>query len=306
MQQQTIAVLRGGNASERAVSLNSGAAVIAALKQDNYCVLDWTIDNLAEVFALVATAPRPLIVFNALHGRGGEDGQLQAILDALNIPYTGSGMLASAIAMDKVITKRLWREMGLPTADYAVVTKNNVMHCQDKITCYPVMVKPAREGSSIGMCKVDDASQLLAALQNALNFDDHVLVESWIDGDEYTVAILGNEALPAIRLKTPHDFYDYEAKYQANTTQYLCPCGLAEADERAIRQLALTAFNALDARIWGRIDLMIDRQGKPWLLELNTVPGMTDHSLVPMAAKASGLDFAQLVQRIVNLSLCAG
>ncbi|MCI4411118.1 MAG: D-alanine--D-alanine ligase [Thiotrichales bacterium] len=306
MQQQTIAVLRGGNASERAVSLNSGAAVIAALKQDNYRVLDWTIDNLAEVFALVATAPRPLIVFNALHGRGGEDGQLQAILDALDIPYTGSGMLASAIAMDKVITKRLWREMGLPTADYAVVTKNNVMHCQDKITRYPVMVKPAREGSSIGMCKVDDASQLLAALQNALNFDDHVLVESWIDGDEYTVAILGNEALPAIRLKTPHDFYDYEAKYQANTTQYLCPCGLAEADERAIRQLALTAFNALDARIWGRIDLMIDRQGKPWLLELNTVPGMTDHSLVPMAAKASGLDFAQLVQRIVNLSLCAG
>jgi D-alanine-D-alanine ligase len=306
MQQQTIAVLRGGNASERAVSLNSGAAVIAALKQDNYLVLDWTIDNLAEVFALVATAPRPLIVFNALHGRGGEDGQLQAILDALDIPYTGSGMLASAIAMDKVITKRLWREMGLPTADYAVVTKNNVMHCQDKITRYPVMVKPAREGSSIGMCKVDDASQLLAALQNALNFDDHVLVESWIDGDEYTVAILGNEALPAIRLKTPHDFYDYEAKYQANTTQYLCPCGLAEADERAIRQLALTAFNALDARIWGRIDLMIDRQGKPWLLELNTVPGMTDHSLVPMAAKASGLDFAQLVQRIVNLSLCAG
>ncbi|MCH9742899.1 MAG: D-alanine--D-alanine ligase [Proteobacteria bacterium] len=306
MQQQTIAVLRGGNASERAVSLNSGAAVIAALKQDNYLVLDWTIDNLAEVFALVATAPRPLIVFNALHGRGGEDGQLQAILDALDIPYTGSGMLASAIAMDKVITKRLWREMGLPTADYAVVTKNNVMHCQDKITRYPVMVKPAREGSSIGMCKVDDASQLLAALQNALNFDDHVLVESWIDGDEYTVAILGDEALPAIRLKTPHDFYDYEAKYQANTTQYLCPCGLVEAEEHAMRQLALTAFNALDARIWGRIDLMIDRQGKPWLLELNTVPGMTDHSLVPMAAKASGLDFAQLVQRIVNLSICAG
>ncbi len=306
MQQQTIAVLRGGNASERAVSLNSGAAVIAALKQDNYLVLDWTIDSLAEVFALVATAPRPLIVFNALHGRGGEDGQLQAILDALDIPYTGSGMLASAIAMDKVITKRLWREMGLPTADYVVVTKNNVMHCQDKVTRYPVMVKPAREGSSIGMCKVDDGSQLLAALQNALNFDDHVLVESWIDGDEYTVAILGDEALPAIRLKTPHDFYDYEAKYQANTTQYLCPCGLVEADEHAMRQLALTAFNALDARIWGRIDLMIDRQGKPWLLELNTVPGMTDHSLVPMAAKALGLDFAQLVQRIVNLSICAG
>lgn len=306
MQQQTIAVLRGGSASERAVSLNSGAAVIAALQQTHHRVLDWTIEHLSDVFELVANAPRPLVVFNALHGRGGEDGQLQAILDVLGIPYTGSGMLASAIAMDKVITKRLWREMGLPTADYVVVTKDNAMDCHDKISRYPVMVKPAREGSSIGMCKVDEASQLRVALDNALTFDDHVLVESWIDGDEYTVAILGNEALPAIRLKTPHDFYDYEAKYQANTTQYLCPCGLDEFTEQAVRKLALTAFNALDARIWGRIDLMIDRQGKTWLLELNTVPGMTDHSLVPMAAKAAGMSFEQLVQRIVNLSTCAG
>jgi len=298
----TIAVVRGGSASERDVSLRSGAAVIAALQSVGEPVLDWTINHLSDMMVLLADAPPSLMVFNALHGKGGEDGQLQALLDIMQVPYTGSGMLSSAIAMDKVLTKRLWREMGLPTADYFVVTRENMANLMSQPLRYPIMVKPACEGSSIGMFKVDSAEQLQAAVDNALTFDSHVLLESWIDGDEYTIAILGDVALPMIRLKTPNSFYDFEAKYQANTTEYLCPCGLSEADEARFQSLALSAFRALGANVWGRIDLMVDRSGRPWLLELNTVPGMTDHSLVPMAAKASGLDFAALVQRIVALS----
>jgi D-alanine-D-alanine ligase len=298
----TIAVVRGGSASEREVSLRSGNAVLTAFVQAGVPVLDWTIDHLSDMLSLIANAPRPLMVFNTLHGKGGEDGQLQALLDILQIPYTGSGMLASAIAMDKVLTKRMWREMGLSTADYFVVTRENMATLMAQPLRYPIMVKPACEGSSIGMCKVDSAEQLQAAVENALTFDDHVLLESWIDGDEYTIAILGDVALPMIRLKTPNSFYDFAAKYQANTTEYLCPCGLSAEDEARFQALALTAFHALDAKVWGRIDLMVDRQGQPWLLELNTVPGMTDHSLVPMAAKAVGIDFTTLIQRIVTLS----
>jgi D-alanine-D-alanine ligase len=298
----TIAVVRGGSASEREVSLRSGNAVLSAFAQAGAPVLDWTINHLSDMLSLIATAPRPLMVFNALHGKGGEDGQLQALLDILQVPYTGSGMLASAIAMDKVLTKRLWREMGLPTADYFVVTQDNMTTLMAQPLRYPLMVKPACEGSSIGMCKVDSAEQLQAAVENALTFDDHILLESWIDGDEYTIAILGDVALPMIRLKTPNSFYDFAAKYQANTTEYLCPCGLSAEDESRFQALARTAFRALDAKVWGRIDLMVDRSGQPWLLELNTVPGMTDHSLVPMAAKAAGIDFTTLIQRIVTLS----
>lgn len=299
----TIAVVRGGSASEREVSLRSGAAVIAALQSAGEPVLDWTINHLSDMMTLLENTPRPLMVFNALHGKGGEDGQLQALLDIMQVAYTGSGMLASAIAMDKVLTKRLWREMGLPTADYFVVTHENMASLMFQPLRYPIMVKPACEGSSIGMFKVDSAEQLQAAVEKALSFDEHVLLESWIDGDEYTIAILGDVALPMIRLKTPNSFYDFNAKYQANTTQYLCPCGLSAEDEARFQTLALSAFHALDAKVWGRIDLMVDRSGQPWLLELNTVPGMTDHSLVPMAAKAAGLEFAPLVQRIVALSV---
>lgn len=302
MNQTTIAVVRGGNASEREVSLRSGAAVLEALSVAGYPVMDWSINSLSELIELVGQTAKPFMVFNALHGRGGEDGQLQALLDILHVPYTGSGMLASAIAMDKIMTKRLWQAQGLPTADYWVVTAQTVAQLDINEIRYPVMVKPAREGSSIGMCKVDEVNALLPALHAALAFDDHVLLESWIDGDEYTVAILGDVALPMIRLKTPHDFYDYKAKYQANTTEYLCPCGLPVHTEQMIQALALRAFHALEAQVWGRIDVMIDRQGQPWLLELNTVPGMTDHSLVPMAAQAAGLDFSALVDRIVTLS----
>jgi len=211
------------------------------------------------------------------------------------------------MTMDKIITKRIWRDMGLPTADYWVFTADNVAHIEQQSITYPVMVKPAREGSSIGMCKVDGAQDLLLAVQNALRYDEHVLVERWIDGLEYTVAILGDRALPVIQLKTPNAFYDFEAKYKANNTQYLCPCGLSETQETALQHLSMQAFHALDARVWGRVDVMIDQQGQPWLLELNTVPGMTDHSLVPMAAKAAGLDFDALVLDILHRSLaCAG
>ncbi len=299
----TIAVIRGGSASEREVSLRSGAAIITALHSANMPVVDWTINQLSDVLDLLAVAPRPLIVFNALHGKGGEDGQLQALLDIMQVPYTGSGMLASAIAMDKVLTKRLWREMGLPTADYFVVTRENMTILMAQPLTYPIMVKPACEGSSIGMFKVDSVEQLQAAVENALSFDNHVLLESWIDGDEYTIAILGDVALPMIRLKTPNSFYDFEAKYQANTTEYLCPCGLDSEAEAQFQALAMSAFRALDAKVWGRVDLMVDRKGQPWLLELNTVPGMTDHSLVPMAAKAAGIEFVALIQRILALSV---
>jgi D-alanine-D-alanine ligase len=307
MKDRLIAVVRGGDASEREVSLRSGAAVLAALQRQNMNVVDWTIDKIADVIPLVASLQQPIMVFNMIHGRGGEDGQLQAVLDVLHVPYTGCGMLASAMTMDKIITKRIWRDMGLPTADYWVFTAENIGQIEQQTIVYPVMVKPAREGSSIGMCKVDSAQDLLLAVQNALSYDEHVLVERWIDGSEYTVAILGDRALPVIQLKTPNAFYDFEAKYKANNTQYLCPCGLAEVQEQALKNLSLRAFNALGARVWGRVDVMIDHQGQPWLLELNTVPGMTDHSLVPMAAKAAGLDFDALVLDILHRSLaCAG
>lgn len=298
-----LAVISGGNAHEREVSLKSGQAVFTALQQAGYDAVNWVIDDLSEVIQLVAQASQPFMVVNVLHGRGGEDGQLQALLDVLGVSYTGSGMLASALSMDKIVTKQIWRAQGLPTAEYHHVTAATLAAFDVQKVTYPVMVKPAREGSSIGMFKVDSAEQMPAVLQEALTYDDHVLIESWIDGAEYTVAILGDEALPAIRLKTPHVFYDYEAKYQSDTTEYLCPCGLDAATEQALQTLALRAFNALGAQVWGRIDVMIDQQGQAWLLELNTVPGMTDHSLVPMAAQQAGLNFTQLVERVVRLSL---
>ncbi len=301
----TVAVLRGGNASEREVSLRSGAAVFAALERQQVKVLDWSIHHISEVINLVAHAPRPLLVFNMVHGRGGEDGQLQALLDVLDVPYTGSGMLASAIAMDKILTKRIWREVGLPTADYWVVTKASLSDLDIESMPYPLMVKPAREGSSIGMCKVDRSEDLLTAVSAALVYDHEVLLERWICGQEVTVAVLEGQALPVIKLETPNAFYDYDAKYRANNTQYICPSELPQQQENDLKALAEKAFNALNAKVWGRVDMMIDVSGQPWLLELNTVPGMTDHSLVPMAAKVSGLSFDALVLKIIELSIPA-
>ena len=287
-----VAVLAGGKSAERPVSLKSGAAVHQALR------------NLGLIAELVDPADKSVdtlkgfdAAFIALHGRGGEDGVIQGVLEHLGIPYTGSGVMASAIGMDKVRTKQLWKGAGLPTPAFYVAGREELE------LGFPLMIKPAHEGSSIGMAKADNAEQLAAALEEAGKFDSDVLVEAWVNGPEYTVALLGDEALPAIRLKTPHAFYDFEAKYQSDSTEYLCPAGLDEADEKAIRQLALTAFRVAGCRGWGRVDVMRDAEGQWQLLEVNTVPGMTDHSLVPMAAKAAGRDFDALVGEILLLAV---
>ena len=287
-----VAVLACGKSAERPVSLKSGAAVHQALR------------NLGLIAELVDPADKSVdtlkgfdAAFIALHGRGGEDGVIQGVLEHLGIPYTGSGVMASAIGMDKVRTKQLWKGAGLPTPAFYVAGREELE------LGFPLMIKPAHEGSSIGMAKADNAEQLAAALEEAGKFDSDVLVEAWVNGPEYTVALLGDEALPAIRLKTPHAFYDFEAKYQSDSTEYLCPAGLDEADEKAIRQLALTAFRVAGCRGWGRVDVMRDAEGQWQLLEVNTVPGMTDHSLVPMAAKAAGRDFDALVGEILLLAV---
>ena len=289
-----VAVLAGGKSAERPVSLKSGAAVHQALR--NLGVIAELVDpSETSVDALKGFDA----AFIALHGRGGEDGVIQGVLEHLAIPYTGSAVMASGIGMDKVRTKQLWKGAGLPTPAFYVAGRN------DTDLGFPLMIKPAHEGSSIGMAKADNPEQLAQALLEAGKFDSDVLVEAWVNGPEYTVAVLGDEALPAIRLKTPNAFYDFEAKYQSNSTEYLCPAGLNDEDEAAIRQLALTAFRVAGCRGWGRVDVMRDAQGNWQLLEINTVPGMTDHSLVPMAAKATGRDFDALVGEILLLALDA-
>ena len=283
-----VAVLAGGSSAERPVSLNSGKEVHEAL-------LSLGVD--AEFVDPAETKIDALSSFDAcfiaLHGRGGEDGIIQGVLEYLRVPYTGSGVMASAIGMDKAKTKMIWHASGLPTPDFYIAGQSHA-----KLS-FPLMVKPAHEGSSIGMRKVDDAEQLALAIAEAEKFDTQVLVEQWIQGAEFTVAILNGEALPAIRLETPNSFYDYEAKYQANTTRYLCPCGLDVEREKELKALALNAFNQVGCKGWGRVDVMQDKDGKFYLLEVNTVPGMTDHSLVPMAAKAAGMDFPHLVAEIL-------
>ena len=287
-----VAVLAGGKSAERPVSLKSGAAVHQALR--NLGVIAELVDpSETSVDALKGFDA----AFIALHGRGGEDGVIQGVLEHLEIPYTGSAVMASAIGMDKVRTKQLWKGAGLPTPAFYVAGRDELE------LGFPLMIKPAHEGSSIGMAKADNAEQLAEALQEASKFDSEVLVEAWVNGPEYTVAVLGDEALPAIRLQTPHAFYDFEAKYQSDSTEYLCPAGLDDADEVAIRQLALTAFRVAGCRGWGRVDVMRDQDGNWQLLEVNTVPGMTDHSLVPMAAKATGRNFDVLCGEILLLAL---
>lgn len=295
-----VAVLAGGTSAERSVSLKSGAAVHQALR------------NLGLIAELVDPADKSVetlkgfaVAFIALHGRGGEDGVIQGVLEHLGIPYTGSGVMASAIGMDKVRTKQLWKGAGLPTPAFYVAGRDDTDRLQQKMG-FPLIIKPAHEGSSIGMAKADNAEQLVQALKEAEKFDSDVLVEAWVNGPEYTVAILGEEPLPAIRLKTPNAFYDFEAKYQSDSTEYLCPAGLDDADEQALRQLALTAFRVAGCQGWGRVDVMRDEQGHWQLLEVNTVPGMTDHSLVPMAAKVAGRDFDALVGEILLDALDRG
>jgi len=283
-----VAVLAGGNSAERNVSLRSGKAVHQALR--NMGVLAEIIDP-AEVSLNTLSGFQK--VFIALHGRGGEDGVIQGVLEFLQIPYTGSGVMASAIGMDKIRTKMLWQTAGLPTPAFYMSSD------EPRDLGFPLMVKPALEGSSIGMYKVTAEAELIEAIRKAHQYDDNVLVEQWVDGPEYTVAILNDRALPAIRLETPNEFYDFDAKYRSDSTLYHCPSGLNEEEEAELQALALKAFRVVGASGWGRVDVMRDAQGDFQLLEINTVPGMTDHSLVPMAAKAIGLSFEGLVAEIL-------
>jgi D-alanine-D-alanine ligase len=298
-----VAVLMGGRSAERTISLLSGEAVLAALQSQG--VDAHKVDVGRDIAQQLAQGQfdRAFIV---LHGRGGEDGEIQGVLNSLAIPYTGSDVTGAVLSMNKALSKDIWQQLKLPTASFCHVNKaTDPQTVIDKLGL-PLFIKPVNEGSSIGMSKVDKAVALKAAIDTALAYDTEVIAERWIDGEEYTVAILGQTSLPVIQLKTPNDFYDYDAKYEANTTEYLCPAGLSPEDEATCQTLALRAFEALRMRGWGRIDVMRDQAGQFYLLEANSVPGMTDHSLVPMAAKQAGLSFEQLVLQILSTSLNEG
>ena len=294
-----VAVLMGGWSAEREVSLDSGAAVLAGLRDKG--VDAHGIDVGRDICQVLAEGgyDRAFII---MHGRGGEDGVIQGILETLEIPYTGSGVLGSALGMDKVRCKRLWSGMGLPTPEYLLIRDEDSLDMAGTLG-FPLVVKPVHEGSSIGISKAMDAGSLRRSWVMARQFDDEVLAERWIEGGEYTVGILCEEALPVIRLETPREFYDYEAKYKVDSTSYHIPCGLSADAEAGMQEIALRAFRAVGARGWGRVDFMVDGEGQPWLMEVNTVPGMTSHSLMPMAARAAGMDFPELVWRILCDSL---
>lgn len=295
-----VAVLYGGKSAEREVSLKSGTAVLEALQAAGVDAFGIDVgDDLLQRLG----RERIDRAFIVLHGRGGEDGSMQGLLECAGIPYTGSGILASALAMDKLRTKQVWQSLGLPTPRHAVLA--SVADCQAAAHSlgFPLIVKPAHEGSSIGMAKVADTAELIEAWQAASAYDAQVLVEQWVQGPEFTIATLRGEVLPPIGLGTPHAFYDYDAKYLASDTQYRIPCGLDTDKEQELRNLTARACEAVGIRGWARVDVMQDASGAFWLLEVNTVPGMTDHSLVPMAARAAGLDFQQLVLAILDASM---
>ena len=294
-----VALLMGGQAAEREISLRSGCAVHEALVRLGVDVEP--IDPDATILERLRTGgyDRAFII---LHGRGGEDGQIQGALETIGLPYTGSGVLGSALGMDKYRCKLAWAGCGLPTADFVLLRDESDLAAAAELG-FPLMIKPVHEGSSIGMARVESVEGLERAWRTAAEFDSLVLAERWIQGMELTCAILGREALPMIRLETPHAFYDYEAKYSADSTRYHCPSGLETDVEARLRELALQAFDVVGASGWGRVDLMLDAAGQPFLLEINTVPGMTDHSLVPMAARTAGIDFDNLVWRILETSL---
>jgi D-alanine-D-alanine ligase len=296
-----IAVLFGGTSAEREVSLQSGGAVLNALMRRGYQPVG--IDTGSDGWQHMLETARCEFVFIALHGPGGEDGAMQGYLETQGLRYSGSGVQASALAMDKMRTKQLWKGVGVATAPFAVLTdaSNWKQICRELGDV--LMVKPALEGSSIGMSKIKGADQLEEAYKLARQYGDLVIAEAFVSGSEYTVAILGDQVLPPIRLETHHVFYDYNAKYLADDTRYICPCGLPAADEAALKVLARTAFDTVGCRGWGRVDVMRDESGSFFVLEVNTVPGMTSHSLVPMAAKAAGLDFDDLVEAIIASSI---
>ncbi|MDA3808372.1 MAG: D-alanine--D-alanine ligase [Thiomicrorhabdus sp.] len=292
-----VAVLMGGKAAEREVSLKSGQAVTIALQSQGVDATALDVKTLEDIQSVAQNYDRAFI---ALHGRWGEDGVVQAILEDLGVPYTGSGMAASAVAMDKLRTKWLWLGAGLPTPKFIWVSDSLPLDIDSFSIPFPVIVKPSHEGSSIGMRKVVNNEALVDAVAFAQQYDSEILIEQWITGREYTVGVLNNKPLPLIELKTTHDFYDFEAKYQSNDTVYICPCDLDHETQQKIQTLVLQAFNIIGAKGWGRVDLMLDECNQPWLIELNSVPGMTDHSLVPMAAKVAGLSFEKLVLEILQ------
>ena len=294
-----VAVLLGGTSTEREISLRSGTAVLEALRRRG--VDAHPFDPATQPLAGLVGAGFAR-AWVALHGPGGEDGTVQGALECLGIPYTGSGVLGSAVCMDKLRTKRLAAAVGIPTADTVVLTGPEDFGTALERLGLPMIVKPATQGSSVGMSKVERAQDLPEAWAAAAKTDESVFAEPWITGGEYTVAILGGRALPSIRIETPKTFYDYEAKYFRDDTRYFCPSGLAPEAEKHLGALALGAFAATGAEGWGRVDFMMDRTGRPLLLEINTVPGMTDHSLVPMAARAIGVDFDTLAWRVLETS----
>ncbi len=294
-----VAVMLGGSSAEREVSLKSGAAVLAALGRAG--VDAHGFDPSQRPLAALKDEGYSR-VFIALHGRGGEDGTLQGALDLMGIPYTGSGVLASALAMDKWRSKLCWQAAGIPVPDYALLEEGGDFAAVEAKLGLPLFVKPANEGSSIGVTKVKAAGGLRAAYDEAIKYDTLVIAERFLSGGEFTVAILGDRALPAIRIVPAGEFYDYEAKYFRDDTEYRVPCGLAAAAEREMQELALKAFRVLGGRGWGRVDVLLDAEGRPYCLEANMAPGMTDHSLVPMAARAAGMGFEELVVNVLELA----
>ncbi len=295
-----VGLLYGGSSSEREVSLMSGEAIHQAMLNLGVDVVAIDADD-----NLLQSLPgyNLDLVFIALHGPGGEDGTLQGALEYLKLPYTGSGVLASALAMDKLRCKQMWQGMGLPTTDFALLHANSDWAAELQRLGGQVMVKPAAEGSSIGMSRAATPEQLQAAWTDACQYNTSVIAEPLLPGPEYTVAILDGQLLPSIRIESNAEFYDYEAKYFSDQTQYLCPSELSESREQELQTLSMQAFDSLGCRGWGRVDVMVDDQGQFQLLEVNTVPGMTSHSLVPMAAKAAGLSFDQLVASIIEGAL---
>jgi D-alanine-D-alanine ligase len=294
-----VAVLMGGDSAEREVSLNSGNAVYQALQAAGVDAIE--VDLKARSFHQLADLKVDR-VFNVLHGRGGEDGTIRAVLDFLGIPSTGSGVCSAALTMDKVLTKKVIRCSGIPTPDF--IELRSEADCERLLSEFglPVFVKPVLEGSSIGMTPVHHADKLFPAWKTARRFGA-VFAEKFISGSEYTAGFIGDQVLPLIKLETPNEFYDYDAKYLANDTVYSCPCGLDDSSIEAINAIVFETIQATGVRDWGRVDLMIDQDNQPWVIEVNTVPGMTDHSLIPMAGRAAGLEMPELVVKILEATL---
>lgn len=303
LKQEKIAVLLGGTSAEREVSLNSGTAVLNALRKQGYDA--HPIDP--KTFPVATLKEQGFDrVFNILHGRGGEDGTMQGLLEQIGIPYTGCGVMASALTMDKMRTKMLWKAFGLPVAEMEIVTVENRATLNPEVVVrklgLPLMVKPSLEGSSVGLTKVKTMEELESAVDFALRFDRTVLIEEWLAGDEFTVPVLDGEVLPSIKIVPEGEFYDYDAKYISDNTQYFCPAGLSDAREQELRRLVKQAYDVVGCRGWSRIDVMADAEGKFRLVEVNTNPGMTSHSLFPKSAATVGYSFEQLVEKILELS----